>query len=207
MFRLFGVSLLTLVVANLALLAVLLALLYAILRRMGSRLGATVGCLVVLLVFAFSRYERITNFNFICPYTHSATHGLILGVAAIYFMARYHGRPSAAWASAAGLALGLAFLTKPRDVCGCGRGGGGWTSARRLGARVHRGAAGARGGDYGRVGGAAGAGRVGAPLPGHAGVRCPSRSARSWWYLFNSRITSLPFYKWAWVPSTMRRAT
>ncbi len=195
MFRLFGVSLLTLVVANLALLAVLLALLYAILRRMGSRLGATVGCLVVLLVFAFGRYERITNFNFICPYTHSATHGLILGVAAICFMARYHGRPSAAWASAAGLALGLAFLTKPEMFAGA-------AAAVAAGLLL---AAWAHGFTAARLARAAGTMAGWAALPALAAwaLLClampPYDALRgvlgSWCYLFNSRITSLPFYR------------
>jgi hypothetical protein len=194
-FRLFGVSLRALVLANLALLVVLLALLYAILRRMGSRLGATVGCVVVLLLFAFGRYERITNFNFICPYTHSATHGLILGVAAIYFMARYHGRPSPAWASAAGLALGLTFLTKPEMFAGA-------ALAAAAGLFL---AAWAHGFTAARLARAAGTLAGCAALPALAAwaLLCtampPHEALRgvlgSWWYVFNAQILRLPFYK------------
>ena len=194
-FRLFGVSLRVLALANLALLGVLLALLYAILGRTGSRLGATVGCLVVLLVFAFGRYEIVTNFNFICPYTHSATHGLILGVAAIYFMARYHGRPSAGWASAAGLALGLAFLTKPEMFA---------APALAVAAGLLL-CAWAHGFTAARLARAAGtvAGCAALPVLAAWALLClamPADEAMrgvlgSWRYALDSRITSLPFYK------------
>ncbi|MGD1001026.1 MAG: glycosyltransferase family 39 protein [Candidatus Brocadiia bacterium] len=195
MFRLFGVSLLALVLTNLALLGVLLALLYSILRRMGSRLGATVGCLVALLVFAFGRYERIADYNFVCPYTHSATHGLILGVAAIYFMARYHRRPSPAWASAAGLALGLAFLTKTEMFAGAALA---VATGLLLAAWAHGFTAGRLARTAGTIAGCAALPALAAwallclAMPPHEALR---GMLGSWWYVFNSRITSLPFYR------------
>lgn len=195
MFRLFGVSLLTLVLVNLALLGVLLALLYAILKRIGSRFGATVACLFVLLLFAFARYIGMANFNFVCPYTHSATHGLILGVAAVYFMARYHERPSAVWTSSAGLALGLAFLTKPEMFAGAAPA---VAAGFLLAAWAHRFTA-------ARLARAAVnlIGMAALPLLAAWALFClamPSHEALhgvlgSWCYLFNSRITHFPLYR------------
>src|SRR5262245_8791079 len=52
-FTWFGVSLRTLVWANLALLAILIVLIYRIARGMGDRLAAAGACLMVLTVFAF----------------------------------------------------------------------------------------------------------------------------------------------------------
>src|SRR4029453_5512236 len=49
-FRLFGTSILTLVICNLAILAVLVALMYALLSRVSSYLGATAACLMLLVV-------------------------------------------------------------------------------------------------------------------------------------------------------------
>lgn len=195
MFRLFGVSLLTLVLVNLALLGVLLALLYAILKRIGSRLGATVACVIVLLLFAFPRYINMANFNFVCPYTHSATHGLILGVAAVYFMARYHERPSPLWASAAGLAVGLVFLTKPEMFVGAAPA---VAAGFLLAAWAHRFTAARLARAAVNLAGLAALPPLAAwallclAMPSHEALR---GVLGSWCYLFNSRITSLPHYK------------
>ena len=88
-FRLFGVGLRTLVVANLAIFGVLLYLCYSLLVQLGSRTSATLACLVFVFVFAFSRYTIAGNYNYLCPYSHEATHGLTLAVASFYFLALF----------------------------------------------------------------------------------------------------------------------
>src|SRR5688572_5893321 len=57
-FRLFGTSILTLVICNLAILAALVALMYAVLSRISSHLGATAACLMLLVVFSFGQLLR-----------------------------------------------------------------------------------------------------------------------------------------------------
>ena len=87
-FRLFGVGLRTLVVANLAIFGVLVYLCYSLLEQLGSRTSATLACLVFVFVFAFSRYTIAGNYNYLCPYSHESTHGLTLALASFYFLAR-----------------------------------------------------------------------------------------------------------------------
>jgi hypothetical protein len=110
-FSLFGVSLRTLVWCNVALLVLLTALLYLAFRQTDGHWPAVFACLVFIFVFAFGQYVGIGNYNYICPYAHEATYGLLLAWAALLCLWRF---PSGAlpWAAAGGIALGLAFLTK-----------------------------------------------------------------------------------------------
>jgi len=120
LFGVFGVGLSTLVWANLFLLAVGVALLWRLCRRMADALAATIACLLFVLVFAFGQLVGIANYNWVCPYSHEATHGVLLGLAALACLDRWHGgasedEPSGGgllWVAGAGLLCGLAFLTK-----------------------------------------------------------------------------------------------
>ncbi len=112
LFELFGTSLRTLIWANVALFAGLTALIYALFARACGRFVATVCCLVLLVVFGFSQYVDIGNYNYVTPYTQEQTHGLILGIVAIACLGRYLERRRLCWAAAAGVSLGLVFLTK-----------------------------------------------------------------------------------------------
>jgi hypothetical protein len=112
-FRLCGTSLHTLVFANLALLALLTVLLLRLLAAMGSRLAATVAGVVFVTLFAFAELTGIGNYNYVCPYRHETTHGLILGMLAVACLDVYVRRPSRSLLAAIGLALGLGFLGKP----------------------------------------------------------------------------------------------
>ena len=111
-FRVFGASLWTLFLVNAALLALLTALLYGLLGRASDRLSASVACLVLLGVFGFGQLVGIGNYNWIAPYSHEATHGVLLGIAAIAALQHWQGRRRAAWVALSGLCLGLSFLTK-----------------------------------------------------------------------------------------------
>ena len=111
-FRVFGTSFLTLALCNAALLAVLVGMLYTILTRIGGRFSATIACLVLLTLFGFAQFSIIGNYNFVSPYSHEMTHGLLLGVGAILLLTSYHRTGRWVFAAGAGLALGLVFLTK-----------------------------------------------------------------------------------------------
>ena len=111
-FRLFGVGLRTLALCNLSILAGVVALVYRLLLDISDRFAATVGGLVLLAVFAFSQITRVANYNWVCPYSHEVTHGVALALLALFFLSLYQ-KHRGAWAiAAAGLALGLTFLTK-----------------------------------------------------------------------------------------------
>lgn len=122
LFRLFGVSLNTLIAANLVILAGITTLLYAIFCRCSSRVSATAATLFFLAVFAFSQYATIGSYNYVCPYRHEMTHGLALGLLELYCLLRFSERNDRRWLAAAGLSLGLVSLTKaelllPAFVC------------------------------------------------------------------------------------------
>ena len=110
--RMFGSSLRTLVVCNLAILIGFLWLLYRVLREIGSRFAATAACLVFVTTFGLAHLVPMGNYNFICPYSHDMVHGLVLGVGAVYCLARYARGHSARMAWATGIQLGLVQLTR-----------------------------------------------------------------------------------------------
>ncbi|MBI2827287.1 MAG: glycosyltransferase family 39 protein [Planctomycetia bacterium] len=112
-FRLFGVSLRTLALANLALFGVSVALVYALVARIASRAVAFVACILFVLLFGFAHFTLSGNYNYICPYSHEATHGLLLSLAAMYFLGRFARHRRAMDVALCGLSVGLAFLTKP----------------------------------------------------------------------------------------------
>jgi Dolichyl-phosphate-mannose-protein mannosyltransferase len=111
-FRLFGASLRTLVAANIVVLGLVTALFYRIVHEIAGRLAAATACVTFLVLFACVQLVRTGNYNFICPYSHEMTHGLLLALVAVRLLSAVprRGMPAAA---GGGLALGLAFLTKP----------------------------------------------------------------------------------------------
>jgi hypothetical protein len=115
--RVFGVSLRTLALANLAILGAAVALLWAIVRKgtAGGRTAPTTGVLVFLPVCGFAQLVHAGSFNFVAPYSHEATHGFVLAAAAVLSSIRVleTGRP--VWAAASGVFVGLSFLTKPES--------------------------------------------------------------------------------------------
>ena len=115
-FRWFGDGLRTLVIANAAICLLILVLLWTLLVRLGSALSATLAGAVFLLVFAFAQQMPTGNYNFITPYSHETTHGLVIGLVAVLSVTRVARSGSARAVAACGLCLGLALLTKPEVV-------------------------------------------------------------------------------------------
>jgi hypothetical protein len=115
-FRVFGVSLTTLIFVNLAILAALTALLYRMLAQECGRLAATASCLLLLCVFSFSQYLGVGNYTFAFPYCHEATHGVALSAAMIFLLTRRQTRQGWWRSSLAGFCCGIVFLTKPETA-------------------------------------------------------------------------------------------
>lgn len=116
-FWLFGPSYRALVFTNLAIMVGLLALIYPLLRQLSSRLAATVACVVFVLFFAFAQHlPGIANYNYVSPYSHEALHGLVLSLLAMFFLMQYQRRGSWWWAGACGCSLGMVLLTKPESL-------------------------------------------------------------------------------------------
>jgi len=110
-FRLFGVSVDTLVLCNLALLA-LLCLLAGRLFAPAGRLAQALVCATLLVAFGFAHFAGIANYNWVTPYQHSQTHGVLLGFAMIAALAGALRSGSPRAFAGAGVCLGLCFLTK-----------------------------------------------------------------------------------------------
>jgi hypothetical protein len=111
-FRLFGASLRTLVLCNLAILAATCALAWRVLRPECGRLAAFAAGLTLLAGFGFAHTLAVGNYNWVTPYQHSQTHGVALGIALALAVGAALARRSAAWWLVAGTSLGLVFLTK-----------------------------------------------------------------------------------------------
>ena len=113
-FKLFGTSIRTLVFANLALLAILVTLIYRVMLHIAGRFAAGACGLVFILIFAFGQYSSdIDNYNYLLPYSHEATHGLLLAFAGLWFLSRFTQTHHLRHVAAMGFILGLSFLTKP----------------------------------------------------------------------------------------------
>lgn len=112
LFRMFAVSLTTLIAANLLILVAVTAMLFWLFRRCGTLWSATFVTLFFLAVFAFAQYSLIGNYNYVCPYRHEITHGLALGLAELVCLVQFAETRRPAWLHAAGLCIGLIGLTK-----------------------------------------------------------------------------------------------
>lgn len=113
MFELFGVGLRTLVWVNAALFAAILVLLHAALRAFVAPWAATGACALVIACCGFAQLVGIGNYNYIAPYSHEATHGVLLVLGASVSSTRWAATRALGWAAACGACAGLAFLTKP----------------------------------------------------------------------------------------------
>ncbi len=113
LFKIFGVSFLTLVISNLTVVALLLAIIYLCFYRCSDQLTAITACVAVLVAFAFAHYTTVGIFNYITPYSAEVVHGLVLSVLAVALLARWFETENAWLAGAVGLCAGLTLLTKP----------------------------------------------------------------------------------------------
>ena len=113
LFKIFGVSFLTLVISNLLVLALILAVIYFCFYRCSDQLTALTACVAVLVAFAFAHYTTIGIFNYITPYSAEVVHGLVLSILTVALLARWFETDDPKPMIAAGLCVGLALLTKP----------------------------------------------------------------------------------------------
>jgi len=118
--RVFGPSILALALANAALAAGCVAMLYSILVRVADRLAATLAGLTFVTLFACGRFVRIGNYNWLCPYSYELPHGVMLGIAALWCLDRYHRTRRLGWLAATGAVLGLTALTKTEALAAAG---------------------------------------------------------------------------------------
>ena len=114
LFAVTGPSLAALQIANALWLVALLVLLWVGLRQAWSQTAAWFGVLLFIWLFAFSRVLSVNSYNYIAPYAHEHTHGLVLGLLGLVLLEFSKGlRPLLLVFS--GLCLGMTFLTKAEN--------------------------------------------------------------------------------------------
>ena len=113
LFIIFKPGLMVLVAANLAVFGVIIAVLYVILRRAWGFEAALLGGAVFVAVFGFSQFVRSGNYNYATPYSHEATHGLLVCLLLVFVLVKWV-QEATRWRSfLAGLLFGLTPLLKP----------------------------------------------------------------------------------------------
>ena len=113
LFKIFGVSFLTLIVSNLAIGLGLLLLMYRRFVACSDTWTATTICVGVILVLAFGQYSDIGNYNFVAPYCPEVWHGVVLSIVALSFFASWLQNARKIFAIGSGVCAGLVFMTKP----------------------------------------------------------------------------------------------
>ncbi|HEY2383305.1 MAG TPA: hypothetical protein VGK48_19190 [Terriglobia bacterium] len=115
-FRIGGVGLATLVVANVVIYAAILGLLYYTVRLSWGRWAAFASSAFFVGVFSFSHLVSIDNYNFLTPYSHEMTHGTLLLLALVLALRRVVLRADSIATAGAGLLAGMSLLLKPEII-------------------------------------------------------------------------------------------
>jgi hypothetical protein len=120
LFRVFGPGLMVLVTANLVIFGGILAALYAIFRRGWGPGAAFVSSALFVSVFGFSQFNLIANYNYATPYSHEATHGMLVCLLLVITLGPWVEKPSRPRMAAAGLLFGLGAVLKPEVLVAAG---------------------------------------------------------------------------------------
>jgi len=112
LFHVFGVGLSTLAYFNMCLVVILVFLIYDLFKATFGDFIATVVGVCFLVVFAFSQYVGISNYNFICPYSHEITYGIFLFFLLLFVFRKYLAKQESIFTAIMGFLVGLIFLTK-----------------------------------------------------------------------------------------------
>jgi hypothetical protein len=111
-FRIFGPSLLTLVLWNLPILAGIFAMVYCLCGKVAGPLAAFAAGISFTVLFAFSHLTPAGNYNYVCPYEYEYTHATLLCLGVVIFVSRMLKAPKPQNAGVAGFLVGLIFLTR-----------------------------------------------------------------------------------------------
>jgi len=116
LFAVFGVGIRTLVVANLLIYAGIVILSFVVLRRAFGFLPAAVATFFGVLVFGFSHHLFVANYTFAMPYSHEATHGLLLLLVLLTLLLSPRRKVTWFRGLLVGIITGLLWLTKTEYV-------------------------------------------------------------------------------------------
>ena len=116
LFAAFGPGLMVLVAANLAVFAAILGSIYVLFRRAWGPGAALVAGAVFTAVFGFSQFLGVGNYNYATPYSHEATHGMLVCLLLAIVLVRWVEDPTVGRSAAAGALLGLTAVLKPEAM-------------------------------------------------------------------------------------------
>jgi hypothetical protein len=112
LFQIFGTGISTLAYFNIVIVIFITLFIYTFIKSSYGDLIATLAGVCFLVIFAFSQYTGIANYNFVCPYSHEITYGIFLFFVTLFIFRKYTADPKIIYASLIGFLLGLIFLTK-----------------------------------------------------------------------------------------------
>lgn len=116
LFSVFGPGLMVLAWANIVFFGAMAGLLYALLRKAWGGLAALLGASLFVAVFGCCRFSGTGSFNYISPYAHEATHGVLVLLVLLWTADRWLAKTEWRSAGVMGLMLGLALVLKAEII-------------------------------------------------------------------------------------------
>ncbi len=113
LFKVFGPGIMVLAAANLVVYALIATLAYAAVRRAWGAMAAFAATAVFICMFSFLHLSAVGNYNYVLPYAHESTHGMLLLLVTLFVAARWRRGPSAGMAFSLGLCGGMSAVLKP----------------------------------------------------------------------------------------------
>lgn len=93
LFMLFGPGISVLAGFNIGLIVILAVTIHYLFRNLFDPLTGYLAALSFVVVFAFGNYLQVGNYNFVCAYEYTLTHGIFLSFIAIHQFAHYLRNP------------------------------------------------------------------------------------------------------------------
>ena len=118
-FLVFGVKYSSLVYTNLFIIIILCFLLFTIINKVSDIHTATISVIIFLTLFAFNQYYFYGNYNYVSPYSHELTHGLLFSFLSIYYFFIYLEMSKSKHLILSSFFIGLTFLTKSEIFIAC----------------------------------------------------------------------------------------
>ncbi len=116
LFRRFEPGLLTLVVSNLLVFALLLGLVVVLFRRAWGLRGAAAAGAVLIVFCGFTQLGDMGNYNYAFPYAHEVPMGMLAVLGLVLGLSSWLRSRGTGWAGGAGLCWGLCWVLKPEFI-------------------------------------------------------------------------------------------
>jgi hypothetical protein len=115
-FALFGPGLIVMAMANIVIFVCILAITYLLARQGWGRISAFASTAILISVFGFSHLVHGGNYNYVTPYAHETTHGVLICLVLCLVLVRWFENPNAVSVFLAGLLFGLTIILKPEFI-------------------------------------------------------------------------------------------